>query len=637
MTSFRRPPRNLPRAGVLLSLLRHAAVLIFAALFIVFWRLQIGQHERFLAIAENNHQRHLSLRAPRGAVLDRDGRVLVENRHSLNISLVREQVEDIAVWIERLARTTGADAAEMTGAVERHRHDPSSRPIVVIRDASLAQVAAVAARKLEFPGLVVEQVPTRYYPTATFGAHALGYVGEVNDEQLALARFEGLRSGAIVGQAGIEYAYNARLMGTDGVRHVIVNSLGREIETVRETAPVEGEQLQLTIDADLQRAAEEAFQAAGFDGAAVVMDPRSGDVLALVSRPAYDPNDFAAGIDAAAWAALTEDPLKPLQNRALGGRYSPGSTFKVVMAIAALEEGVVAPEDEMSCPGGGMFYGRFFACHSTHGSVNLERALAQSCNTYFYGLGRQLGIDRIHKWATALGLGRSTGIDLPHEVRGLIPSRDWKRATHGERWYAGETISVAIGQGQVSVTPLSMAVMMAAVANGGRVLAPRLLRRSSSGGAGERTELGALPAPPAVDLQPETLAAVRRGLWTAVNGIGTARRGRLPGRDVIGKTGTAQVVSLSARAVAGRESSRDLRDHGWFIFAAPRDDARIAGVVFAEHGEHGYLAAPIARHVMDTFFAKQEGAPLPPSPLPAHPPATNAGGAATPEAARGGQ
>ena len=634
MMSMLPPSREVRRARTFLWLFQQAALLVFAALLVAFWHVQIGQHERFLAMAENNHQRRLSLRAPRGAVLDRDGEVLVENRHSLNISLVREQVEDLDGWIERLARTTGADEAAIGGAVERHSHDPSGRPIVVIRDATLAQVAAVAARRLELPGVVVEQVPTRHYPTATFGAHTLGYVGEVTEVQLSQPRFDGLRSGAIIGQAGIEYAYNAPLMGTDGARHVIVNSLGREIDTIREVLPVEGEQLQLTLDADLQRAAEEAFQAAGFDGAAVVLDPRSGEVLALVSRPAYDPNAFAAGIDAAAWTALTGDPLEPLQNRALRGRYSPGSTFKVVLAVAGLEEGVVEPEDQVVCRGGGVFYGRFFACHSTHGSVDLPRALAQSCNTYFYKLGQELGIDRIHKWATALGLGRLTGIDLPHEVRGLIPSRAWKRATHGERWYAGETISVAIGQGQVSVTPLSMAVMMSAVANGGRVFAPRVLRGTFDGASAWTSDF---PAPSDVQLKPETVAAVRQGLWTAVNGSGTARRARLPGRDVIGKTGTAQVVSLAGRRAAAGKSGQDLRDHGWFVFAAPRDDARIAGVVFAEHGEYGYLAAPIARHVMETFFAKEENRSLPPSPLPASASVTAVAEAAQPAAASGAQ
>ena len=635
MTSIPPPSRDVLRARTLLALLQHGVVVIFAALLVSFWHVQIGQHERFLAMAENNHQRRLSLRAPRGAVLDRDGQVLVENRHSLNISLVREQVGDVDAWIARLARTTGTDEAAIFDVVERHRHTPASRPVVVVRDASLNQVAAVTARKPELPGLVVEQVPTRRYPGATFGAHALGYVGEVTDAQLSLARFDGLRAGAIVGHAGIEYAYNERLMGTDGARHVIVNSLGREIETVREVAPVEGAPLELTIDYDLQRAAEEGFQAAGFDGAAVVLDPRSGEVLALVSRPAYDPNAFATGIDAAAWGELLADPLDPLQNRALRGRYSPGSTFKVVMAIAALEEGVIEPHDQVACHGGGVFYRRFFACHTAHGSVDMAQALAQSCNTYFYRLGQALGIDLIHKWATALGLGRTSGIDLPHEVQGLIPSRAWKRAAHGERWYPGETISVAIGQGQVSVTPLSMAVMMAAVANGGQVRTPRVLRPSSPGRAG-RGEVEEAGAAAGVQLAPETLATVRRGLWMAVNGTGTARRARVPGRDVIGKTGTAQVVSLSGRRAAA-QSELDLRDHGWFVFAAPRDDARIAGVVFAEHGEHGYLAAPIARHVIETFFAKEEGLPLPAPPQPANPPVTTVAAAAQPEAASGGQ
>ena len=635
MKSIPPPSRDVLGARSLLALLQHGVVVIFAALLLSYWHVQIGQHERFLAMAENNHQRRLSLRAPRGAVLDRDGEVLVENRHSLNISFVREQVEDVDAWIARLARTTGTDEAAIADIVERQPRASASRPVVVIRDASLSQVAAVAARKPELPGLVVEQVPTRRYPGATFGAHALGYVGEVTDVQLSLPHFEGLRSGAIVGHAGIEYAYNDRLMGTDGSRHVIVNSVGREIETVREVAPVEGAPLELTIDYDLQRAAEEAFQAAGFDGAAVVLDPRSGEVLALVSRPAYDPNVFASGIDAAAWGELLADPLNPLQNRALRGRYSPGSTFKVVMAIAALEEGVVEPHDEVVCRGGGVFYGRFFACHSMHGSVDMARALAQSCNTYFYRLGQSLGIDRIHKWATALGLGRMSGIDLPHEVQGLVPSREWKRATRGERWYSGETISVAIGQGQVSVTPLSMAVMMAAVANDGKVPTPRVLRPAFPGRSG-RGEVEEVRAAKSLQLAPETLATVRRGLWTAVNGVGTARRARVPGRDVIGKTGTAQVVSLSGRRAA-TGSEADLRDHGWFVFAAPRDDARIAGVVFAEHGEHGYLAAPIARHVIETFFAKEEGLPLPASPLPASLPATTVADAAQPEAASGGQ
>ena len=458
----------------LLALFQVAVALIFTVLLIAFWHFQVGEHARFLEMAENNHQRRIALRAPRGVVFDRDGQVLVENRYSLNISLVREQIEDLDRSIDMLADVTGIDDAAVRGVVERHRRDPDYRPIVIIQDASLAQVAAVTARKLELPGVVVEQIPARYYPTGTLAAHLFGYVGEITDAQLARPNGAGLASGDIVGQSGIEWAYNNRLMGTDGSRHVVVNSVGREIETLGEIAPAEGQGLQLTIDYDLQKAAEDAFRLQAFEGAAVVLGPQTGEVLSLVSLPAYDPNAFATGIDGATWTALNTDGLKPLQNRALQGRYSPGSTFKIAMAVAALEEGVVTPDFKVTCGGGASVYGRFYKCWKAHGTVVMDEAIEQSCNTYFYALGEKLDVDQIHKWSTALGLGEMSGIDLPHEVQGLIPSRAWKRKRHAEPWYPGETISVAIGQGQVSVTPLSLAVMMATIANGGRRIGPRL-------------------------------------------------------------------------------------------------------------------------------------------------------------------
>ena len=606
------------RTRRLLAGFEAAIVVVFATILGSFWYFQVSQHARLLERAENNHQRRLEVRAARGVVFDRHGRVLVENRHALNISLVREKVENLARSIERLARVTGVDERTVHAIVERHRRDPPSRPIVVIQDATLDQVASVAARRLELPGVVVEQSPARYYPAQRLGAHSFGYIGEVTDEQLSLARYDGLRRGDIIGHAGIENAYNHLLMGTAGARHVVVNSLGREIETISEERPVEGARLRLTIDYDLQKAAEDAFHAAGFNGAAVVLDPRTGDVLSLVSLPAYDPNAFATGIDREMWAVLNDEGRRPLYNRALQGRYSPGSTFKIAMAVAALEEGVVDPEFRVVCRGGGVFYDRFYRCHSSHGAVALEEAIEKSCNTYFYTLGAELDVDQIHRWATALGLGELSRIDLPHEVQGLVPSRQWKQEAVGERWYAGETISVAVGQGQVSVTPISLAVMVATVANGGWRITPRLLDAYDDGS-------GWRPAPSSataslVRLSRETVDTVKRGLWNVVNREGTGGRARIRGRNVMGKTGTAQVISLAGAAAA--ETDRDVRDHGWFVFAAPADNPRIAGVVFGEHAEHGYLTAPIARHVMETFFAKADGGPLPSlEPGPALPPA----------------
>ena len=588
--------------------LQVAVVVAFAALATSFWFLQIVQHARYEEMAENNHQRTLALRAPRGVLFDRNGRVLVENRHSFNVSIVREHTKDLDRTIRLLAAVAGLDVAEVRRIVDRRRGDPIYRPIVVIEEASLAQVAAITARRLEFelPDVVVEEVPTRQYPTNALAAHVFGYVGEASDAQIG----DGVRSGAIVGQSGIERVYNTLLMGEDGARRVVVNSLGREIRTLEEVAPVEGRRVQLTIDYDLQKAAEEGFKRAGFNGSALVLNPRNGEVLSLVSLPAYDPNSFAAGIDRDDWAALTSDALRPLQNRAIQGRYSPGSAFKIVVATAALEEGLVTPNFTVNCGGGATFFGRYFLCHlrGGHGVVDMRHAIETSCNVYFYTLGNMLGVDRIHKWAEKLGLVGLTGIDLPSEQDSIVPSTEWKRQRTGERWYPGETISVAIGQGQVTVTPAAMAVMIATVANGGTRVTPHIVRAVDEGG-------GWKPAAPGVgaeriQFRPATLSALHDGLWMAVNAAGTAGRARVPGRDVAGKTGTAQVISIQGRQAA-RNSRRDLRDHGWFVFFAPKDNPEIAGVVFGEHSEHGYLGAPIARHVIETYFAKKEGRPLP--------------------------
>ena len=589
--------------------LRVVISVVFVLLLGGFWFFQVFQHAKFQEMAENNHQRTLALRAPRGVIFDRNGEVLVENRASFNISIMREHTRDLDRTVRLLSSVTGTDEPEMRETVARHRREPTYRPIVVVQDASLGQVAAVTARRLDFelPEVVVQQVPTRRYPAQALGAHLLGYVGEASEQQVA----EGIAIGTLMGQSGLERTYNDVLMGTDGARRVVVNSVGREMRTLDEEPPTEGRRVQLTLDASMQRAAEEGFKATGYWGSAVVLDPRSGDVLTLVSLPAYDPNAFASGIDRATWAALNADDLRPLQNRAIQGRYSPGSTFKVVVATAGLEEGVITPETRVFCNGGATFYGRFFQCLGHHGWMDVRHALEKSCNTFFYTVGNQLGVDKIHDWSEKLGLATKSGVDLPNEVESIVPSTAWKKQRTGERWYPGETISVAIGQGQVSVTPMSMAVMMASVAQGARVV-PRLVKATSNGGGWEQVHAPTAAAP--VTLKAETVSAVHDGLWMAVNGAGTAVRAKIAGRDVAGKTGTAQVISLQGRQRA-RSSGKDLRDHGWFVFMVPKDNPELAGVIFAEHSEHGYLAAPIARHIIETYYARKEGRPLPSMPV----------------------
>jgi penicillin-binding protein 2 len=604
--------------SIRLGILRWIVVLLFSMLAVSFWVLQIVQHDKYAELAENNNQRTLALRAPRGVVFDRDGRVLVENRHSYSISIVREHTKDLNRTMRLLASVLGFDEKAVREIVDRHRREPAYRPIMIVQDATLPQVAAVTARRLDFelPDVVIEQVPTRYYHDMLAG-HLFGYVGEVNDAQIADT--DQFKSGDIVGQSGIEKIYNDLLMGEDGARRVVVNSVGREIRTLDEEPPSEGKRVRLTIDYDVQKALEDAFAASGFNGASVILDPHSGEVLAFTSVPAYDPNAFAAGIDKATWAALNTDDLRPLQDRAIQGRYSPGSTFKMAVAAAALEEGVITPDFKVYCPGHAVFYGRSFQCSLPngrgHGMLDLRHAIEQSCNVYFYTVGNMVGIDKIHKWASLFGLGEKTGIDLPGEIQGLVPSPEWKRATTKthEKWYAGETISVSIGQGAVSLTPVSMAVYISTLANGGTRVTPHLLRAVEESGVWKPVPP---PAPKSeVTLKPETIQAIRDGLWLVVNGAGTGRRAQIVGYDVSGKTGTAQVISLEGAKSAKGTTEKDLRDNGWFVFFAPRDNPQIAGVVFVEHGGHGGVtAAPIAKHVMETFFAKNEGRPLPPAP-----------------------
>jgi penicillin-binding protein 2 len=542
--------------------------------------------------------------------------VLVENRQSYSISIVREHTRDLNRTIRLLADVMGMDVARVREIVDRRRREPAYRPITIVQDASLAQVAAVMARRLDFelPDVVVEQVPTRRYPD-TLAAHLFGYVGEVNDAQVSES--ESLKSGDIVGQSGIEKVYNALLMGEDGAKRVVVNNVGREIRTLDEDEATEGKRLQLTIDYDVQKAIEDGFDSIGLNGAAVVIDPTDGGVFGFASRPAYDPNAFAAGIDRATWASLNTDRDRPLTDRAIQGRYSPGSTFKMAVALAGLEEGIITPDFKVYCPGHANFYGRDFKCwrfsKGGHGTVDLRRAIQESCDVYFYTVANMVGVDKINKWATGLGLGVMSGIDLPNEVQGLVPSTEWKREKMHEKWYAGETISVGIGQGQVSVTPVSMAVYMAALANGGTRVTPHLLKAMDDGSGWKPVPA---PAPQSkIGIDPEKLQAIRDGMWLAVNQAGgTGGAARIPGHDVAGKTGTAQVISNQGKAAAGK-TDKDLRDNGWFVFFAPRDHPQIAGVVFLEHGVHGGNAALVVHHILDTFFAKKDGKPLPPKPV----------------------
>ncbi len=565
---------------------------LIAVLLLQFWNLQVLRARHFRDLAENNRSRVVRLAAPRGTLLDREGKLLVGNRPSFNVLFTPEHAEDLDHVVSAVARTLGTGEAAIR---ERLAKRVSYRPVVVRADATISEVAALEARRLELPEIRVEVVPLRYYPLGSAAAHALGRVGEITERQLEAPDFEGLQPGALVGQAGVEARYNRTLMGFDGFRKVIVNSRGLEVAEADRRPPEDGPSLTLNLDASLQAATERAFGDRG--GSAVALDPKTGEILAMTSTPAYDPNEFTTGIDPMLWTMLTRDPETPLMNRVIQGQYAPGSTFKIIMATAALEEGVISPSTTFYCPGYVRMYNRVFHCNvpGGHGVVDVRRALAKSCNVFFYQVGVLLEIDRIAAWATRMGLGTPSGVDLPHELGGLVPSPEWKLRVLKTPWYPGETVSVAIGQGQVSVTPLQMARVAAIVANGGFLVTPHLVRATPDGGP-------TAPPPRPVGISERTLAVVKEGMRAVVR-EGTGWRARLSQAEVCGKTGSAQVVSKARLQQSPDDPS--LLPHGWFVAFAPADDPQIALAVLVEHAGSGGVAAAVARDILARFFARR--------------------------------
>jgi len=574
-----------------LAVLQAVVVLLVAALVVQFCNLQVLRARHFRDQAENNRSRLVTLAAPRGALVDRKGQLLVGNRPSFNVVLVPEHALNLDRVVSRLAAVLGIGEAAIRERLARRQ---PYRPVLVKTDATLADIAVLEARRLELPEVSVEVVPLRSYPLASAAAHALGQVGEITERQLQLAEFKGLLPGALVGQAGIESRYNRELMGKDGYRRVIVNSRGLEVSEAARQPPSDGPHLTLSIDASLQAAMEAAFE--GRSGSAVALDPETGEILAMTSTPAYDPNRFTTGIEPAEWAILANDPGTPLMNRVIQGTYAPGSTFKVIAATAALEERLITPQTSFYCPGQLSVYNTVFRCNTPggHGVVDLRRAIGVSCNVYFYQVGIRLEITRLSKWARLMGLGAPTGVDLPFEAAGLMPSPEWKLRVLKTPWYAGETVSVAIGQGQVSATPIQMARVAAFIANGGRLLRPHFARQAGT----------PLPAPA---VRPETIAAIRDGMRSVV-AAGTGWRARLASVEVCGKTGSAQVV---ARALLEKTpTARELLPHGWFIAFAPADRPSIALAVLVEHGgSGGEAAAPVARRILGHFFGLERAEP----------------------------
>jgi len=583
-----------------LSLVRRRAKFVFwfiaGILFVTlayYWKVQILEHRKYSAMAEANRTRMRILAAPRGLIFDRNGEILADNRASFKVSLVRENVKDADASYAAISGLLDIDEGTLRARVEQYKGIQLFEPIVIEDGLGPRDVAPIESRRLEFPELVVDAEPQRYYPHEQLAAHILGYLQERTPEEIRAEPARAWRAGEMVGKTGVEREYDSVLQGQNGSVIEVVDSVGRvQRERAREN-PVQGKDIILTLDHRLQAMAEEAL--AGREGVVIALDPESGEVLAMASSPTFDPNRFISRFTPAEWLELMNDPLSPLENRAIRGLYAPGSIFKLVMGLGGLGFGYVTESTSVYCSGSMEFYGTPRHCwfEPGHGSMNLVEAIKNSCNIYFYQLGRRMGIEMISLAATKLGLGKITGVDLAGEKEGLVPSSEWKMKTLKTPWFPGETISIAIGQGQLQVTPLQIAAMTSLIANRGVRKRPHFLKSAA---------VASLPSTPAeLPFKTAVFERVIAGMWGSVNDGGTGRGAFVEGLDVCGKTGSTQVMSRESAERLAR-AGREIKTHSWFSGFAPRDHPRIVVTVLVEYGGGGgATAAPVAGRIFRLF------------------------------------
>ena len=584
--------------GVMLTVLALFVLLVLRLLY-----LQMVMGEEFYRLSMNNSIRLQTVDPPRGLILDRNGVKLAENRPSFDVSFTPKDAGDVGRVLGELAEHLQSPSEDLLAKVKYSRGLAAFKPVLLKQDIGRDVLAAVEARRVDLPGVSVQVRLRRNYLFDMNAAHVIGYLGEVSLDELKSGDYPGLRSGDAIGKFGVERTFDGYLRGEPGGRQVEVNANGQVMRVLQTVSPRPGRNIILTIDRELQQRAEELLE--GVAGAAVAVDPSNGNVLALASSPAFNQNSFVSGIASDTWESLISNPYRPLENKAIQGEYPPGSTYKIVTAMAGLEEKAIDEFTTFDCGGSLHFAGRDYRCWKKegHGRVDIRRALAESCDVFFYRTGQRLGVDRLAWYAKACGLGARTGIGLDHEARGTIPSSAWKKKRFGVPWQDGETLSVAIGQGYDLATPLQMALLTAAVGNGGIRYRPTILQRVETVEGdvvlqAAPQEAGRLP------VSPRTLKLVQDGIWGAVNGDrGTARRVHLPDIEIAGKTGTSQVV--------GRKDGADdytpphLRPHAWFVCYAPVGAPKLAVAVVVENGEHGSSAAgPIAREMVKAYLRK---------------------------------
>jgi penicillin-binding protein 2 len=597
-----RPNRDEKLSTLKLTVVQYGILIMMLALTAGLWRLQVLGADNFRALAEQNRVRKVPVMAARGKIFDRENRLIVDKYPSVSCFLVREQNRNVDADLPLIAKGLDLDLDQLRATLRHYRAAPGYQPIPIKQDITADEQAFIEAHLNELPELETIDEERRLYPRDGFAAHLIGYVGEVSEEDLNNPRFAYYEPGDVVGKAGIEETYDALLRGQDGSRDVIVDSHGREISYFRTQHAIPGQDLKLTIDLDIQRAAELALGDA--NGAIVVMDPRNGEILALVSHPNYDPNAFAVRINRSDWNALITNPNHPLMNKAIQDQLAPGSTFKIIMSAAGLEEGV-AQNMHVMCSGGADFYGRFFKCDHHHGLLDIHEAIPMSCDTFFYTLAQRLGIDTIAKYAVEFGLSQKTGIDLPNEMAGIMPSTQWEMKNYHQRYYPGNTISVGIGQGETQVTPIQLLRALAGIASDGHFVRPHLVNPDQIPENMRQSILDGFPGSgdKTVSLKPDTWTTITDGMAAATTpGLyHTAEAAHLDGVDFAGKTGTAQVVGGGDTHTKGGAKT----PNAWFYGMIPRRNPEIAIVVLQEHGDWGSGSAMIAQKIAIAYVNKQ--------------------------------
>lgn len=594
-----------------LTAVQYIVLAIFFLLTYGLWRLQVAQSDVYATLAEKNRVRNVPILAPRGKILDREGRIIVDNYPSFTALLLRDSSRDLMADADLIAAGLHLDPKDVRERIHRFASVPQFQPIYLKDDITPDELAFIESHRNELPELDTLMAHRRLYPRGGFMAHLIGYVGEVSEQMLNHPRFELYNPGDVVGQSGVELEYNSILMGENGQKQVVVNSHGKEVPglQLQEKPAVPGKQLKLTIDIDLQIAAEQAL--ADRNGAIVAIDPRTGEILAMASRPTFDPNHFAVRISRDEWNKLVNDDDHPLLNKAIQAQLAPGSTFKIIMAAAGMQEGI-AKDMRVTCNGGANFYGRYFKCwvvaeHRTHGVVDISKAIYQSCDVFFYSLAEKLGIGRIAKYATMFGLGQKTGIDLPQEVAGIMPSEEWKLRNYRQKWFAGETISVGIGQGAVAATPIQMARAIGAIASGGVMKRPHVTDPTDL--PPNVVPVSNVPDEIRIPMDQQNWEVITDAMAGVVNPGGTAALSHLQGIDFAGKTGSAQTISNALKAKLGAAGKANFKDNGWFVGVAPRRNPEIVVCTLLEEGEHGYLAARTAAQVIKAYVDKQRRQP----------------------------